>query len=254
MAANSKSSTVRVAVIQAEPVWFDLDATAEKTCTLIAEAAAGGAVIVTFPECWIPGYPAWIWSARFARKIRYYNADFFLCRARPVDLDMMSEYMKNSLTVDSAQMRKIRECAATNKIIVVLRFSENRHNSLYISQAIIGTDGEILALRRKIKATHMERTIFGDASADCLNSVVDTDIGRVGALSCWEHIQPLLKYYSYSQREQIHVAAWPPLFNHSGDELWSMSRQGKKSISWICLRAWQQSRRLKCISRHPSYR
>lgn len=52
---------VRVAVTQAEPVWLDLDATVDKTCVLIAEAAGQGAELVSFPECWIPGYPAWIW-------------------------------------------------------------------------------------------------------------------------------------------------------------------------------------------------
>lgn len=58
----------------------------------------------------------------------------------------------------------------------------------------------------------MERTIFGDASGDCLAKVVDLpEVGKVGSLSCWEHIQPLLKYYTLSQGEQIHVAAWPPL-------------------------------------------
>ncbi|KAG5797242.1 hypothetical protein H9Q69_003711 [Fusarium xylarioides] len=84
----------------------------------------------------------------------------------------------------------------------------------------------------KIKATHMERTIFGDASGDALTSVVDTKIGRVGALSCWEHIQPLLKYYLYSYREQIHVAAWPPLHPYKDEkELWSMSREGARALS-----------------------
>lgn len=58
---DSPTSHVRVAVTQAEPVWLDLDATVEKTCALIEAAAANGAQLVTFPECWIPGYPAWIW-------------------------------------------------------------------------------------------------------------------------------------------------------------------------------------------------
>ncbi|POR33132.1 Arylacetonitrilase [Tolypocladium paradoxum] len=76
--------------------------------------------------------------------------------------------------------------------------------------------------RRKIKATHMERTIFGEPSAD----VVDTPVARIGALSCWEHLQPLLKYHTYNQREQIHVAAWPPLFKHGGvPDLWSMASE-----------------------------
>lgn len=52
---------VRVAVTQAEPVWLDLDATIDKTCKLIEEAALNGAKLIAFPECWIPGYPSWIW-------------------------------------------------------------------------------------------------------------------------------------------------------------------------------------------------
>lgn len=132
-------------------------------------------------------------------------------------------------------MRRIQDCAAKNKIIVILGFSENRHHSLYISQAIIDSAGQILTTRSKIKATHMERTIFGDASAECLDTVTDTPVGRIGALSCWEHTQPLLKYHTYAQREQIHVAAWPPLFTHTGGEdLWSMSRQG-----WCSTLRWQ---------------
>lgn len=62
--SQPSESRVRVAVTQAEPVWLNLDATVEKTCKLIREAAANGAQLVTFPECWIPGYPAWIWYVR----------------------------------------------------------------------------------------------------------------------------------------------------------------------------------------------
>lgn len=132
------------------------------------------------------------------------------------------------MRADGPEMARIQQCAADNDITVVLGFSENFHNTLYISQAIIDSDGKLLAVRRKIKATHMERTIFGDASGDALTSVADTKVGRVGALSCWEHIQPLLKYYLYSHREQIHVAAWPPLHPYKDEkELWSMSREGK---------------------------
>jgi nitrilase len=56
------SKTVRVAVTQAEPEWLDLDASVRKTCSLIGEAAGEGARLISFPECWIPGYPAWVWS------------------------------------------------------------------------------------------------------------------------------------------------------------------------------------------------
>ena len=58
---SSPDTHIRVAVTQAEPVWLDLQGTVDKTCRLIAEAAVGGAKLIAFPECWIPGYPCWIW-------------------------------------------------------------------------------------------------------------------------------------------------------------------------------------------------
>ncbi|KAK8121168.1 cyanide hydratase [Apiospora kogelbergensis] len=210
--AESNKTSLRVAVTQAEPVWLDLDATVDKTCALVEEAAANSAKLVSFPECWIPGYPAWIWD-------------------RNLDPDMVVAYTRNSLVLSSVQMDRIRNCAAQHQIVVVLGFSENRHDSLYISQAVIDADGEVRVARSKIKASHMERTVFGDASAECLQSVAETAAGRVGTLSCWEHCQPLLKYHTYAQREQIHVAAWPPALAHQGPELWSMSREGIENLS-----------------------
>jgi nitrilase len=125
-------------------------------------------------------------------------------------------------------MQQIQACAASNNIAVVLGYSENYNNSLYISQSIIAPDGEVKIHRRKLKATHMERTIFGEATGDSLKNVVDIEsVGRVGALACWEHTQPLLKYHTYLQNEAVHVSAWPPVFEHTGGpDLWSMSREG----------------------------
>lgn len=211
MAPDSK---VKVAVTQLEPEWLNLQASVAKTCKYIAEAAANGAKLVSFAEAFIPGYPAWIWT-------------------RPVDPVLSTQYIKNSLVVDSTEMREIQACAAKNKIVVSLGFSENWHNSLYIAQAIIDSDGELLMTRRKLKATHMERTIFGDASGNSLMNVVGTTATggrRVGALNCWEHTQPLLKYHTLHQREEIHCAAWPPIVPHDGGPgLWSMSKEGENS-------------------------
>jgi len=208
---SSKSSKVRVAVTQHEPAWLDLEAGVQKTCTIIAEAAQAGAKLVTFPECWIPGYPAWIWT-------------------RPVDFDLGVKYVQNSLVIESSQMQRICEAAATHQINVSLGFSERDGNSIYISQALIDETGRIVMKRRKMKPTHMERTIFGDASGDSLAAVVSLpEVGRVGGLSCWEHMQPLLKYYTFSQNEEIHVAAWPALddFIDGSPGFWSMSVEGK---------------------------
>ncbi|KAJ5729633.1 Carbon-nitrogen hydrolase [Penicillium malachiteum] len=209
----SQPATVRVAVTQAEPEWLDLAAGVTKTCELIAEAAKNGAKLIAFPECWIPGYPCWIWT-------------------RPLDVSLNVAYVKNSLRLYSPEIKKIQLCALQNSIAVSLGFSENSNDSVYIAQVMIGPDGQIKNHRRKMKPTHMERTIFGDASGECFDSVAELPFTRVGALSCWEHIQPLLKYHTISQQEDIHVAAWPSLFPHTGgSDLWSMSAEGCQSLS-----------------------
>ncbi|KAH8687931.1 carbon-nitrogen hydrolase [Tricladium varicosporioides] len=216
MGTSQANTKAKVAVTQLEPEWLDLEASVQKTCKYIEEAAKNGAKLVTFAEVFIPGYPAWIWS-------------------RLMDPSLSTQYIKNSLVVESPEMRTIQDCAAKNGIVVSLGFSENDHNSLYIAQAIIDSDGKILMKRRKVKPTHMERTIFGDASGDSLNNVASTGMGRrVGTLACWEHCQPLLKYHTLHQREEIHCAAWPPLVSHQGGpDLWSLSKEGCQALSQV---------------------
>jgi nitrilase len=128
-------------------------------------------------------------------------------------------------------MARICGSARKARIAVSLGFSENDHNSLYIAQCTIAASGAIVMKRRKFKPTHMERTVFGDAGGASLNNVVRVDaVGRVGALSCWEHTQPLLKYHTISLREEVHVAAWPPVHAHTEESqaLFSMTADGMR--------------------------
>ncbi|MDR6639519.1 carbon-nitrogen hydrolase family protein [Paenarthrobacter nitroguajacolicus] len=185
--------SIRLAAVQAEPVWLDSEATVVKTIALIAEAAAGGADLLAFPETWIPGYPVFLWSYPV-----YLQKDF------------VARYYANSLTVSGEQMLRIRNACAEHAITIVLGFSERSGSSLYMAQSMIGPDGGILLHRRKLKPTHVERTLFGESDGSGIK-VVDTALGRVGALNCAEHLQPLTKYAMYSQNEQIHVASWPCL-------------------------------------------
>lgn len=134
----------------------------------------------------------------------------------------------------SPEMDTIRACARDNATAVSLGFSENADGSLYIAQALVGADGEVKSHRRKMKPTHMERTVFGDASGQCLAPVARLPFARVGQLSCWEHTQPLLKFHTISQGEEVHVGAWPSLTPHSGPggkDFWSMSAEGTQALS-----------------------
>ncbi|KAI9148237.1 aliphatic nitrilase [Paramyrothecium foliicola] len=213
---------IKVAVTQAEPVYLDLAGSVRKACGLIAEAARNGAKLVAFSECWLPGYPAWVW-------------------ARPVDFELQTRYIYNSLELQSEAMEAVKAVAKENSIAVVLGFSgRSETHSIYISQAIISPQGEVVLSRRKIKPTHMERTVFGDGGGNDLNNVVEVDFGpehgkvKVGCLACWEHTQPLLKYHSISQGEVIHISMWPPLDPTTGPEhpgLWSMTAEGSQNLS-----------------------
>ncbi|HCA6527207.1 TPA: carbon-nitrogen hydrolase family protein [Klebsiella pneumoniae] len=182
---------VTVACVQAAPVFMDLEGTIDKTVTLISEAARKGAELIAFPETWIPGYPWFLWL-----------------NSPATNMPLVYQYHQNSLVLDSAQAKRIADAAQQNNIVVVLGFSERDHGSLYISQWLIGSNGETIGIRRKLKATHVERTMFGESDGSSLTTW-ETPLGNVGALCCWEHLQPLSRYAMYSQHEEIHIAAWP---------------------------------------------
>ena len=184
----------KVAVVQAAPVWLDLDATVEKTIALIEEAAAMGAKLIAFPETFVPGYPWNIWMGTPAWSI---------------GRGFVQRYFDNSLAYDSPQADLLRRAAQRSNITVVLGLSERDGGSLYIAQWLIGPDGDTIARRRKLKPTHVERTVFGEGDGSDLAVFDRPDVGRLGALCCWEHLQPLSKYSMYAQNEQVHVASWP---------------------------------------------
>jgi aliphatic nitrilase len=94
-------------------------------------------------------------------------------------------------------------------LTAVLGLSERDGGSLYIAQWLIGPDGETIAKRRKLRPTHAERTVFGEGDGSDLAVHDRADVGRIGALCCWEHLQPLSKFAMYAQNEQVHVGAWP---------------------------------------------
>jgi aliphatic nitrilase len=189
---------LRVAAVQAAPVFLDLDATIDKTIDLMAQAAGQGVQLIAFPETWVPGYPWWIWLDSPAWGMQF-----------------VQRYHDNALVVGSPEFDRIREAARKHRIWVSLGYSEKAAGSLYIAQALIDDQGRTLQTRRKLKPTHVERTVFGEGDGSDL-AVVETPIGNIGSLSCWEHLQPLSKYAMYSQNEQIHCGAWPSFSLYRG--------------------------------------
>lgn len=185
------ANVVKVAAVQAAPAWLDLQAGVEKTVSMIDEAGSKGVQLVVFPETWLPGYPWQIWMGPPAFGIHYFGV-----------------YTQNSIEAGSAEEKVICEAARRNGIEVMLGVSERSGGSLYMGQWHIGSDGQVISRRRKLKPTHVERSVFGEGDgSDIL--VNETPLGKIGALCCWEHFQPLTKYAMFAQHEQIHCAAWP---------------------------------------------
>ncbi|KAK6369669.1 hypothetical protein LTS17_009575 [Exophiala oligosperma] len=199
-ATNNK--TVKIATIQAEPVWNNLQGGVDKAISLIRQAGDDGANVLGFPEVFIPGYPWAIWSQSVGD-----------CAA------FMDEYFRNSLVKESPEMDRIRAAVREAGIFTVLGYSERYNGSIYIAQSFIDPTGTIVHHRRKIKPTHVERAYFGDGQTDSLTTTTEGPFGKISGLNCWEHAQPLLRYYTYWQNTDIHVASWP-LFWDPPDDNW----------------------------------
>ena len=184
---------IKAAAVQAAPVFMNLEASIDQAAVLIEQAARAGAELVAFPETWLPGFPWFIYLGTPADALAYFP-----------------RYHDNSLAVNSPQMRRLQLIVKRAGVTVVMGFSERDVGSRYMAQAIIDPNGDLLLARRKLKPTHIERTVFGEGDGSDL-VVVDAPFGRLGALNCWEHVQPLMKMAMYAQHEEVHVASWPSL-------------------------------------------
>ncbi len=190
---GDQDPTVRVAAVQAAPVWLDREASTDKAVELVEEAASGGAEIVAFGEAWLPGFPFFIWLGPPAWGIPFF-----------------AELHANAVEIPSSTTERLCAAAEENGVHIVMGTTERAGGSLYCTLLFIDDRGELIGRKRKLKPTHVERGVWGEGDGTDL-FVLPTVHGRLGGLNCWEHLQPLSKYAMYSMGEQIHVAAWPAL-------------------------------------------
>ena len=185
------STTIRAAAIQLSPVLFDREGTTEKVLGAIADASKEGVQLAVFPETLIPYYP-------------------YFSFVKPPAL-MGKEHMRlyeQAVTVPSAATDAISQVARAYEMVIVLGVNEREEGSLYNSQLIFDADGDLLLKRRKITPTYHERMVWGQGDGAGL-AVQETAVGRVGALACWEHYNPLARYALMAQQEEIHCGQFP---------------------------------------------
>ena len=185
--------TVRIAAIQATPVILDAEASVEKACGLIAEAAAGGAQLAVLPECFISIYPSNAW-AKDATSFGGWD-------------ELWRRMWESSIDIPGPATERIAAACAKHDIWCVLGANEReseRPGSLYNAMVTIGPEG-VAAKHRKTMPTMQERIFHGIGAGDDLG-IVETSAGRVGGLICWENRMPLARYALYKQGPQIWVA------------------------------------------------
>jgi nitrilase len=184
---------VRVAAIQATPVILDAEACVEKVVHLLGSAADEGAQLAVLPETFIPLYPSNSWAAAAAR---FSGFD-----------ELWERLWENSVDVPGPLVDRLAgECADRNMwcVIGVNERESDRPGSLYNSMLTIGPQG-LVAKHRKLMPTMHERLFHGVGAGDDMH-VVDTPLGRIGGLICWENKMPLARYALYKQGPQIWVA------------------------------------------------
>ena len=189
--------TFRAAIVQATPVFLNLEATLERAIERIAAAAAEGAEVIAFGETWLTGYPAWIDSAPEAA-----------LWGQPAARALFARLLQQSPAIDGPEHARQHRAAHDHGCDVVMGLHERRGNSLYNTIASLSRDGETRALRRKLVPTYTERMIWGSGDGSTLD-VLATPHGNVGAMICWEHWMPALRQVMHAHGEVVHVAQWP---------------------------------------------
>ncbi|GAB4451295.1 MAG: carbon-nitrogen hydrolase family protein [Anaerolineae bacterium] len=196
------SNLVKVAIVQAGPVYLDLAQSMEKAVSLIKEAAGMGAGLIAFGETWLPGYPAWL--------------DYCPGAAlwdNPATKTVFARLRHNSVVVPGPQTETLSQLAKTLGIVIVMGVNERVETglgsgTLYNTLLTFGSAGQLLNHHRKLVPTYTERLVWGPGDGFGLTAA-ETPVGRVGSLVCWEHWMPLTRQTLHQSAEQIHVAAWP---------------------------------------------
>jgi nitrilase len=185
---------IKAAAVQISPVLYSREGTVEKVVQKIAALGRQGVRFATFPETVVPYYP------------------YFSFVQRP--FEMGPEHLRlleQAVTVPSDATLSIGEACKRADMVVSIGVNERDGGTLYNTQLLFDADGTLIQRRRKIAPTYHERMVWGRGDGSGLRAV-DSAVGRIGQLACWEHYNPLARYALMADGEQIHAAMYPGSF------------------------------------------
>jgi nitrilase len=185
--------TVKAAAVQLSPVLYSREGTVDKVVGKIHELREQGVQFATFPETVVPYYP-------------YFS--FVQAPVQNIAGPEQRKLIDQAVTVPSPATESISEAARQAGIVVSIGVNERDGGTLYNTQLLFDADGSLIQRRRKISPTYHERMIWGQGDGSGLHAV-DSKVGRIGQLACWEHYNPLARYALMADGEQIHSAMYP---------------------------------------------
>lgn len=191
------AKVLRAAACHVSPVFLSASATTQKAISLIKQASANKANLVVLPETYISAFP--IWSA---------------VRAPTENHDLFKRMVAESIYVDGPEIESLRATAQKLNIMVSVGISEKaRYSSatLWNSNVLIGSNGEILNHHRKLQPTFFEKLTWSSGDGHGLR-VSETQYGKIGNLICGENTNLLARYALMAEGEQIHISTWPAVW------------------------------------------
>ncbi len=187
-------TTVKAAAVQMSPVLYSREGTVEKVVQKILELGRQGVQFAVFPETIVPYYP------------------YFAFVQPPYQMDAEHQRLVDqAVTVPSQATMAIGNACREAGMVVSIGVNERDGGTLYNTQLLFDADGTLIQRRRKISPTFHERMVWGQGDGSGLRAV-DSAVGRIGQLACWEHYNPLARYALMADGEQIHAAMYPGSF------------------------------------------
>ncbi len=210
----------KIAIVQQAPAFLDRAETLHRAVAWVEEAAAAGAELLIFPETFIPGYPAWLWRTRP-------GSDWELSEAAYARL------LANAVDLEGGDLAPLTEAAAAHRVTIVCGVNERdgqySRATLYNTVVVICHKGKLMNRHRKLMPTNPERMVWGLGDASGLR-VVDTAVGRIGTLLCWENYMPLSRYALYAQGVEIYVA---PTYDSGPGWIGTMQHIAREGRCWV---------------------
>jgi nitrilase len=211
---------VKVACAQVEPVLFDRAATIDRIAEVAGEVAGNGAQLVLFPETFIPVYP----SNRWVR---------FLAGG-PDTKSVFAKLARESLEVPSSDSERIGEIAREHGLWLAVGANELDRGTIYNALLLYGPDGALALHHRKLVPTNHERLVWGQGDGGGLEAV-ETGLGRVGGLICWENFMPLARFSLYESGVEIYLAPTAEDSEQWHDSMKHIARESRAFVLSCCV-------------------